>query len=116
MPQQIKLKKGLNINLAGSAKTEFFEPKDIRLFALRPSDFPMLVPKMLVKEGDVVKCGTPVFFSKDQPEILFASPVSGTVKAVVRGEKRLILDIVIESDGIFSSESYSLKLLKDYSA
>ncbi len=116
MPQKIKLKKGLNINLAGAAKTEYFEPKDIRLFSLRPSDFPMLVPKMLVKEGDVVKCGSPVFYSKDQPQIIFASPVSGSVKAVVRGEKRRILEIVIESDGIFSSENYALKSLNEYSA
>jgi Na+-transporting NADH:ubiquinone oxidoreductase subunit A len=63
---------------------------------VKPTDFPGLTPKMLVKEGDAVKAGAALFADKNRPEILFASPVSGTVEAVVRGEKRRILEVVVK--------------------
>ena len=66
--------------------------------ALKPTDFRSLAPRMLVKEGDVVKTGTPLFADKKNPEILFTSPVSGTVDAIVRGEKRKLLEVRIKSD------------------
>jgi Na+-transporting NADH:ubiquinone oxidoreductase subunit A len=54
---------------------------------------------MLVKEGDTVKNGTPVFFDKYRDNIQFTSPVSGTVLEVKRGAKRKLLEVIIETDG-----------------
>ena len=63
-----------------------------------PEDFHGITPKLTVKADDKVKAGQPLFYDKSYPEIYFASPVSGTVTAINRGEKRRILDIVIKAD------------------
>ena len=69
---------------------------DLPVFS--PADFPNLMPKMLVKEGDLVKCGSPIFCDKYNDEIKFVSPISGQVKEIVRGAKRKILAITIDPD------------------
>ena len=98
----IKIKKGIDIHLVGEAKKEVrnYEPQ---LFALKPHDFIGVVPKMHVAEGDDVKVGTVLFHDKNNESVFFTSPASGKVKAIVRGEKRVILQVVIESDGKFET-------------
>ena len=95
---KIKIRKGLNIRLAGapSKQIERFEPK---LCAIKPTDFIGVVPKLHVEEGDTVKVGSVLFHDKNNERIVFTSPISGTVKAIVRGEKRAILKIMVENDG-----------------
>ena len=68
-------------------------------YAVKPTDFPGIVPKLAARPGDKVKAGSILFFDKLKPEVKFTSPVSGEVKAVTRGERRKILEIVVESDG-----------------
>jgi Na+-transporting NADH:ubiquinone oxidoreductase subunit A len=80
-----------------------------KLFAIKPSDFPNLTPKLLVKEGDKVKCGSPVFCDKYNDVVTFVSPASGIVDKVVRGEKRRILAITILSDGKFTQLNSKVK-------
>ena len=106
MSKIIKLRKGLDINLRGKAEARLNDATRAALYALLPSDFEGVTPKMLVKEGDTVKAGTPLFFSKNDSRILFTSPVSGTVKAVVRGEKRRILAVTVAADAEQSFESF----------
>jgi len=98
----IKIKKGIDIHLVGEAKKEV---KDYmpQLFAIKPHDFIGVVPKMHVAEGDDVKVGTVLFHDKNNESVFFTSPASGKVKAIVRGEKRVILQVVIESDGNFET-------------
>ena len=95
---KILIKKGLDIRIAGEAKkeTEVFEPSSC---AIKPFDFIGVTPKLHVTEGDTVKAGSVLFHDKNNEQILFTSPLSGTVKAIVRGEKRAILRVVVESDG-----------------
>ena len=62
-----------------------------------------MVPKLHVAEGDEVKVGTVLFHDKKNEDIFFTSPVSGKVKEVVRGEKRVILKVVVESDGKYEA-------------
>lgn len=95
---KILIKKGLDIRIAGEAKkeTEVFEPSSC---AIKPFDFIGVTPKLHVAEGDTVKAGSVLFHDKNNEQILFTSPLSGTVKAIVRGEKRAILRVVVESDG-----------------
>lgn len=99
MSQKVKLKKGLNIRLIGAAGKILAGEIPSALFSVRPSDFPSITPRLFVKPGDQVKAGTPLFHDKVREELKFASPVSGTVKAVNRGEKRIILEVVIERNG-----------------
>lgn len=97
MSKVIKIKKGLDIRLKGGAEKVCVTSEQARLFAVKPPDFVGLTPKMLVKPEQEVKAGTPLFFDKYHPEVLFTSPVSGIVKEIVRGERRRILEVVIEA-------------------
>ena len=94
-----KLRKGLDIPLRGEALTMTYPSISSPLYELKPTDFRQLIPKLLVREGDPVMAGSPVFCDKDHPEILFTSPISGTVKQIVRGEKRKLIGIRIVPDG-----------------
>lgn len=103
MSKVIKLRKGLDINLVGSAERVVATAPASQLYALTPEDYVGVTPKLLVSVDQRVKAGEPIFFDKENPEVLFTSPVSGTLKQVVRGEKRKILSIEIESDGKLES-------------
>ena len=98
MANVIKLRKGLNINLKGKATTRQPAVKADGEFALVPEDFPGMTPKVVVREGDVVKAGDPLFVDKKAPDVGFASPVSGTVTAVIRGDRRKLLCVKVKPD------------------
>ena len=98
MANVINLRKGLDINLQGKAEEKRIELKSNGQYALVPDDFEGVVPKVVVKEGDKVKAGDALFVNKQYPEVKFASPVSGTVREVVRGERRKVLCIRVEAD------------------
>ncbi len=94
----IKIKKGLDINIEGAvANPGKPVERPSATAAVCPSDFPGFVPKVEVHEGDAVKAGTPLLRDKNYPQIKLVSPVSGTVKAVVRGERRKIERVVVEA-------------------
>lgn len=99
MSKHFKLKRGLDIRLKGAAEATLEVAPAPVTVALKPIDFPGLTPKLSVKADAQVKAGDALFFDKYNPEILFTSPVSGTVKAVNRGERRKILEVIVEADG-----------------
>lgn len=92
------INKGINIKLLGDAEKTIVD-LNAKRFAIKPTDFIGCFPKMLVQEGDTVKAGTPLFYDKYRENIKFSSPVSGKVVSLVRGAKRKLLEIIIESDG-----------------
>jgi Na+-transporting NADH:ubiquinone oxidoreductase subunit A len=98
MANVIKLHKGLDINLKGRATEQKIQLKSNGKFALMPDDFEGVTPKVVVKEGDKVQAGDALFVNKQYPEVKFASPVSGTVSAVVRGERRKVLCVKVDAD------------------
>ena len=98
MANVIKLRKGLDINLQGKAEEKKIQLKSNGKYALVPDDFEGVTPKVVVKEGDKVKAGDALFVNKQYPEVKFASPVSGTVSAVVRGERRKVLCVQVDAD------------------
>ncbi len=106
MSDVIKIKRGLDIRLKGKAEKVFIDVKTPELFAVRPTNFVGLVPKLTVKPGDKVKAGTALFFDKYRPEVKFVSPVSGEVQVVNRGERRRILEVVVKSDNQNESENF----------
>ncbi|UCH15365.1 MAG: Na(+)-translocating NADH-quinone reductase subunit A, partial [Bacteroidales bacterium] len=73
---------------------------------VKPTDFHNLIPKLTVKTDDIVKAGTPLFFDKYHPEVYLTSPVSGRVTAINRGERRQVLQVVIEADAEIEYESF----------
>lgn len=98
MSQVVRIKKGLDIPILGEAEKTITEVHS-KTYAIKPIDFVGIFPKLLVNEGDSVKCGSPLFFDKYRPDILFTSPVSGQVEEIRRGAKRVLLEIVINDDG-----------------
>lgn len=109
MSKTVKLRKGLDIRLIGDAEKvveTLALPKEA---SIKPSDFHGLNPKMVVKEGEQVKVGQVIFYDKYSELVKIVSPVSGTVKAIVRGEKRKILEVVISADGAQEALSGSPK-------
>ena len=98
MANVIKLRKGLDIHLQGRAEEKKIQLKSNGKYALVPDDFEGVTPKVVVREGDKVKAGDALFVNKQYPQVKFASPVSGTVREVVRGERRKVLCIKIDAD------------------
>lgn len=98
MSKTIRIRKGLDIRLVGEAEKVLVQADPAKVIAIKPTDFHGLVPKVLVKPGDQVKAGTPLFADKYNERILFTSPVSGEVAEVVRGEKRKVLEVRVLAD------------------
>ncbi len=116
MSRVVKIKRGLDIKLKGAPEKSLRELKPSSKYALKPTDFPGITPKVLAKEGSEVKAGTPLFFDKYNPEVMFCSPVSGKVLAIKRGEKRRILEFVIENDNKQEYEEFTKSRPEDLSA
>ena len=98
MANVIKTRKGLDINLAGKAERRKAEVPRSLEFGVSPEGFPGLAPKLEVRIGDMVKVGTPLFSDKLHPEVTFASPVSGMVSDIVRGERRKVIAVKLKAD------------------
>ncbi len=97
MSDVIKLKKGLDIRLKGKADTVYGQAASPELYAIKPTDFFGLKPKMQVKEGDKIEAGSTLFTDKNLTDVRFVSPVSGIVEAIRRGERRAILEVVVRA-------------------
>ncbi|WP_445382815.1 Na(+)-translocating NADH-quinone reductase subunit A [Robiginitalea sp. IMCC43444] len=98
MSTDIRIKKGLNINLVGAAEPSTSKAVSSNVYAINMDDFHGITPKMLLKEGGEVKAGEALFYSKDNEEMLFASPVSGELIEIERGARRRILNVKILAD------------------
>ncbi|MEQ8303808.1 MAG: Na(+)-translocating NADH-quinone reductase subunit A [Cyclobacteriaceae bacterium] len=107
MGKFIRIKKGFNINLAGKAAPQIAQVDQADTFAIKPPDFAgIYLPKVLVKEGDTVKAGTPLFYDKRQEKVMHVAPVSGEIAEVKRGAKRKLLEIRILADKQVEHESF----------
>ncbi|MBP5190481.1 MAG: Na(+)-translocating NADH-quinone reductase subunit A [Bacteroidales bacterium] len=99
----IRIKKGLDIPIPGAVerKTELLFPSYDGYqykYAVKPTDYVGVAPRLLVSEGAEVLAGSPLFEDKNNEGIPFVSPVSGKVKAIVRGEKRKLLSVIVEAN------------------
>ena len=97
MIKHIQLHKGLDIPVKGAAELRIEKTIISDVVSVKPVNFKNLTPKLLVREGDEVKAGSILFVDKYHPEVGFASPVSGTVEQIVRGEKRKLLEVRIKA-------------------
>ena len=98
MSKDIRIKKGLNINLVGAAEQTTSKAVLSNVYAIQLSDFHGITPKMIVKQGAEVKAGEPLFYNKNMEDMLFVSPVSGELVEIERGERRRILTLKILAD------------------
>jgi Na+-transporting NADH:ubiquinone oxidoreductase subunit A len=115
MSKDIRLKKGLNINLSGEAEKVYVSIPQSKTYVVKPTDFHGLTPKLIIKEGASVKSGSTLFIDKHNERVKFSSPVSGTVTSIVRGAKRKIMEIVLQPDAEIKYETFQKSIAKDLS-
>ena len=106
MAEVIKIKKCLDINLKGEAEKIYVKAPRAKTYAIKPVDWHGLTPKIIPKLCDQVKVGTPIFYDKYRPEVKFTSPVSGILYSINRGERRRIIEVVVEDDGKDTHETF----------
>jgi Na+-transporting NADH:ubiquinone oxidoreductase subunit A len=108
---QIKIKKGLDVPVAGKPELTIDDAKSVKTVGLVGWDTAGLKPKMAVAEGDRVKLGQTLFIDKRNPDVKYTSPGSGSIVAVNRGARRVLNSVVVELDGddaeTFSTNSES---------
>jgi Na+-transporting NADH:ubiquinone oxidoreductase subunit A len=104
-----KIRKGLDIPLAGSPEQRITPAAEVSKVALLGPDTHDLKPGMLVAEGDRVRLGQPLYRDKNNPGVVFTAPGSGVVAAINRGERRVLQSVVISLEGDEAEEfaSYS---------
>lgn len=98
MEMTVNIRRGLDLSLKGGVEAGS-QVKSVPpgLVAVCPDDFPGFTPKLAVKEGQTIEEGAPLLFDKINTDTVIASPIGGTVKAVVRGDRRKILRVVVEA-------------------
>ena len=95
---EINVKRGYNLSLAGKPDSQLAEGPFPKQVAIRPSDLGGLKLRVLVKDGDPVQVGTPLMELKTNPDIKFTSPAGGKVAEVRRGDRRKLLQIIVDVD------------------
>lgn len=111
----IKIKKGLDVPLEGQPSGNAHElvpsgspfPGSPRLLALNLEPYTCRF-HLIAKEGDKVKIGDPIAEEKNCPGRYFISPASGVIKEIVRGDKRVIRNIVIQVDPKEEHKTFAL--------
>ncbi len=98
MEKTFKIRKGLDLNLAGEAQPQLQKAGMAQVYALVPDDFHGVKPRPVIKEGEHVDAGGTLFVDKNDERVCFVSPVSGTVTAVERGERRKVMSIQVKPD------------------
>lgn len=99
MSKTIKITRGVDLQLKGELPAgAITAPVPATAVAIYPDDYPGFTPKPAVHEGDTVGCGDVLLFDKLAPAVKLVSPVSGKVKAIVRGERRKIIRIEVDAD------------------
>ena len=117
MTNVIKLRKGLDINLKGKAdRGVTLQVAPAGEYALVPEAFAGVTPKVVVREGNHVNAGDALFVNKAHPEVKFASPVSGEVTAIVRGERRKVLCVKVKADTVQTAADFGKKNVEELDA
>lgn len=116
MKTLFKIKKGLDLTLKGEAAQQLVTAPSCSDYAVMPTDFPGIVPRTMVKEGDHVLAGQTLFVDKATERVNFVSPVSGTIVGVDRGERRKLLRFRVKADEVQEFKSFDIKDVAKMSA
>ena len=95
----IKIRKGLDLPISGVPEQKIYDGPVVKQVAVVGPDYVGMKPTMAVNEGDRVKLGQSLFSDKKNPGVVYTSPGAGTVTAINRGERRLLLSVVVTLDG-----------------
>ncbi|MBN2162306.1 MAG: hypothetical protein JXR25_05235 [Pontiellaceae bacterium] len=101
-----KIKKGFDIKVLGKPTPEIEEYANQQFFAVYPTEFEGIKPRLKVQAGDSVKRGEALFENKKDERMIFRAPCGGTVKAVNLGPRRFPVEILIERSAQEESLSF----------
>ncbi len=114
----IKIKRGLDIPLAGAPSGDLDTAVAARAVGLLGDDYHGMKPTMAVQVGDVVKRGDLLFTDKKCEGVRYTSPAGGRISAINRGAKRTFQSVVVEidGDGAASFDQYAAEAARELSA
>lgn len=101
-----KIKKGFDIELDGKPSCEIVDCLDSRQVAIYPMEFPTSRWRLKVEEGDAVKAGTVLVEDKKNEAFKLLAPAAGTISSIIRGERRFVTQIVIDTNVENDSEVF----------
>ena len=116
MANTIKISKGLDIKMDGKAVEKTIKIQPSSVIEINPDHFHGITPKMIVKDGDIIQSGSPLFYNKIYESMNFVSPVSGKVREVVRGERRKVMSVVIDTDARIDYLKFEVKKTSELTA
>ena len=102
------ISKGHNLKLKGRPSRKIIDTKDSGYCSVHPVQYKGMKPKLLIKEGDNVQLGQPLFFDKTKESVKVVSPLSGIVEKIVFGDRRVVEKILIKK-----TDSPSKELVKN---
>jgi len=95
MTHHIRIRKGLDVPVAGKPEQLVHTGNAIRHVALCGVDFVGLRPRLKVAVGDAVGLGQPLWKDKRDPAVCYPSPGRGVVTAINRGPQRALESVVV---------------------
>lgn len=112
--EKIKTSKRFRLTYGRMPDSSLIQIPAHKTIAVSAMDIPYIRPKLLVKENDPVKTGTPLFCDKRNTDIHYVCPGTGKVKEIVFGERRQLKEVVVELDrkddfiqfGAFDSDQF----------
>lgn len=99
------IRKGFDLRLDGRPAATLADAPQSPLAVLQPLEFTGIKQRLLVREGDTVKRGTPLVEDKRNPALKLRAPAAGTIESIIRGDRRLVERIVIRTDRDNAAES-----------
>ena len=85
----------MDIHLAGVPASDVVDAVAGDTVVVYPGEYRGVKPRLMVKEGDKVKRGSPLFFDKKQEAFRCCSPAAGTVETIAYGARRAIEQIAV---------------------
>ena len=104
----ITIRKGLDIPIGGKAEKRLTDARNVTTYAVKPTDYVGLTPHLIVEEGTIVAMGDTLFCDKNNERICFTSPVNGKVTAIIRGEKRKLLEVVVSENQSLQPAAFNI--------
>jgi Na+-transporting NADH:ubiquinone oxidoreductase subunit A len=97
--RMMKLKKGLDVPIAGAPQQVIHDGPVIKTVAVLGEEYIGMRPTMRVRVGDRVQKGQVIFEDKKTPGVKYTAPAAGEVTHVNRGAKRVLQSVVIKVEG-----------------
>ena len=105
LSKSFKIFKGHNLSLVGVPENKIIDVESPSIIIIHPISIKGIKTKLLIKEGENIKIGSPLFYDKNNPEVFFVSTCSGQVKNIIYGDRRSVESIHIDNDHKYETKA-----------